>query len=726
MKFTNDTFIKGEGVYYPQILKDIRKSTNPLQPIFEVFTNSIESIQLKKENNTNNEIVISHYLNKNLLSELEFDKIIIEDTGKGFDDIEFKRFLTFKDSRKGFNNKGSGRIQLVHSFEKIEYVSVFKDRDKFKQRDFKISKSTNFIDANNTITFLKNTKEIEDTGFLNTGTTLLLSNLLEEKDKKYFNFLVEELKKELINHYMLFFCLNRENLPKITIKQYVNNKFKREVKITEEDIPKIDKTINFKVNYNWLSTDAKEVKVLDEIENFKITAFKIPKKSLPENNIKLTSKEEIVELSNKNNINLTCLSGKDKLEGNRFLFLISSNYLDDRDSDVRGEFKIPRKEDFQKNIGLFSPKEIFLEDVEYEANNSIISEYKDIQKKTEEKYNRIEELKSMFLLNDDVLKDISISLNDTEESILEKVYVAESKQVAKMDGQIKHQIEQLDDLDPTSKSYNDEFDDYVTRLVKEIPLQNRKALTKYVARRKLVLDLFDKIQKKKLKIQNDGSRKKEESLIHNLIFKQHSNKTDVSDLWLLEEDFILFEGSSEYKLEDIEINGNKVFKSDKELTSTEIEFRDSLNEKRYEKRPDVLMFPDEGKCVIIEFKAPNVNVSDYINQIQNYATLIRNFSKDEFHLDTFYGYLFGEKINVMDVIFKDPDFKEAKKFDYIFRPSKIVSGMLSGRDNGSLYMEIMKYSTLYERAKNRNDVFIKKLTQNFDYDDEYNEEEHPF
>lgn len=726
MEFKDNTFIKVEGVYYPQILKDIRKSPMPLQSIFEVFTNSIESIQLKKEKNTKNEIVISHYLNKNLLGELEFDKIIIKDTGKGFDDTEFKRFLTFKDSRKGFNNKGSGRIQLIHTFENVEYSSVFKDDKTFKQRNFRVSKTSKFIDSNNTITFLKNTKSLEDTGLYNTGTTLLLSNLLEDKDKKYFNFLVEELKKELINHYMLFFCLNRDNLPKINIEQYINGEINREIEITKDDIPQIDKTFNFKVNYNWLSTDAKEVRVLDELEDFKITAFKIPRNNLPENNIKLTSKNEIVELPNKHNVNLTCLSSKDKLEDNRFLFLISSDYLDDRDSDVRGEFKIPKREDFQKDIGLFSSKEIFIEDVEYEANNSIISEYKEIQEKTEEKYQRIEELKSMFLLNDEFLKDISISLNDTEESILEKVYVAESKQVARIDGKIKHQIEQLSELDPSAKNYNDEFDDYISRLVKEIPLQNRKALTKYVARRKLVLDLFDKILNKKLSVQNDGSRKNEESLIHNLIFKQHSNKTDVSDLWLLEEDFILFEGSSEYELRDVQIEGNKIFKEDSELSKEELEFRDSLNEKRYQKRPDVLLFPDEGKCIIIEFKAPNVNVSDYINQIQNYATLIRNFSKDEYQFKTFYGYLLGEKINTFDVKAKDPDFNEGHKFDYLFRPTKTVAGLFNNRDNGSLYMEIMKYSTLYERAKNRNDVFIKKLTQNFNNEDEYNEEEYPF
>ncbi len=714
MKFKDNTFMTLEGAYYPQIISEIKKNPNHLQPIYEAFTNSLESIYLKKDDNKNNSITVKQYLRKNL-NELEFDKIIIEDTGKGFDDKEFGRFCIYKDSRKGFNNKGSGRIQLTHFFENVEYSSVFKSNGVFKQRDFRVSKSSKYIRSNNTITFLKFTKELNG-DVKDTATSLLLSGLLDEDDKRHYNFIIEDLKKNIINHYMMNFCLNRNNLPKITFEQYIDNKFKRSIEITKDDIPKNEETFEFNVNYNILSQDAKEVKPLEETESFKVTPFRISKDALHENNIKLTSKNEIVELE-KHKIELTYISSKDNVDGDRFLFLISSDYLDNRDSDVRGELRIPRRSEFGKSIDLFSNKEIFIDDIENEANNSILSHYEEIQKKVEEKYDKIAELKSMFLLSDEFLQGISISLNDSEEKILEKVYVEESKQVAKLDSKIKYHFEQLDNLDPTSKSYEDEFDDYINRLVKDIPLQNRKALTHYVARRKLVLELFDKILKKKLKVQNDGSRKNDEALIHNLIFKQHSSKPDVSDLWLLEEDFILFDGSSESELDKLTINGNKVFKEDSELTKEELEQKYSLSKNRGKNRPDVLLFPDEGKCIIIEFKDPDVNIANYLTQIQNYATLIRNYTKEEFQFDTFYGYLLGEKINPLEVDSHDPDFKSSYHFDYLFRPSKTVSGKIANRKDGSIYIEVLKYSTLYERAKNRNEVFIKKLTQNFEDED---------
>lgn len=52
-------------------------------------------------------------------------------------------------------------------------------------------------------------------------------------------------------------------------------------------------------------------------------------------------------------------------------------------------------------------------------------------------------------------------------------------------------------------------------------------------------------------------------------------------------------------------------------------------------RPDILLFPEEHKCVIIEFKSPDVELSNQIEQINNYASIIRQFSKPEFEITNF-------------------------------------------------------------------------------------------
>lgn len=726
MAFSDNSYMKQYGVYYPQILREIRKSANPLQPIYEAITNSLESIELLDNPLNKGKLTIKVYFTKNLLNELEFEKIIFEDNGKGFDDEEFNRFLTYKDSRKGFSNKGSGRIQYVHFFSDCEFLSVYKKDGNYNERNFIISKDKKFIETNNTLTFLKYTKQIESP---NTGTILKLGNLIDVKDKMYYLFQAEELKDKIIHHYIQKFCLSKEFLPEITIEQYINNEFEKSVNIKQDDIPSFEKSLDFKVNYYKVSVDGKSLEKSSREENFNIKTFKIHKDKLSDNSIKLTSKNEIVELG-KQKINLSSVSNKDSFDNQRFLFLISSDYINDRTSDNREELRVPTKETFRKEFNLFQEEEIMLDDIEFFSNETIKNAYPEILEKIKQKQKVIDELKEMFLLNDDMLKDLSISLNDTEEGILEKVYVAESRQLAKVDSKIKEQIDLLDNLDPTSKDYQNELNGYINKLVKQIPIQNRKALTHYVARRKLVLDLFDKILNNKLTVQNDNSRNKTESLIHNLIFKQHTSKPDSSDLWLINEDFILFEGSSESKLENLEIDGKRVFRKEEDLTKKELDFKNSLTENRYSKRPDILLFPEEGKCIIIELKSTNVNVSNYISQIQNYATLIRNFSNDDFEFTTFYGYLLGEQIDTLDIRAKDSDFKEAYYFDYIYRPAKSITGFFRHRQNkdGTLYTEIMKYSTLLDRAKKRNDIFIEKLTKNISLDNQhiYENEDIPF
>jgi hypothetical protein len=302
---------------------------------------------------------------------------------------------------------------------------------------------------------------------------------------------------------------------------------------------------------------------------------------------------------------------------------------------------------------------------------------------------------------------MTISLDESEKEILEKVYIADSKTIAKKDAEIKKNIDRLHDLDPTDGEYQNNLNSITSDLVKAIPLQNKAALTHYVARRKLVLELFDTILTRELEAQKTGKRNIDEKLLHNLIFQQSATKPEESDLWLINEDFIYFKGTSEGRLCDIEIDGKKIFK--KEFSAEEERYLLSLSENRTIKKPDVLLFPDEGKCIIVEFKNLNVNIADHLLQINKYASLIRNFSDDQFQLETFYGYLIGESIEPRDVRGCDSDFVEAYNFDYLFRPRKAIVDE-NGRRDGSLYTEVIKYSTLLDRAKRRNEIFIRKLT----------------
>lgn len=708
MSMEQNTLIISDGIYYPNVLKDIKKSKQHFQPIFEIFTNALESIKLKQSVTDNGSITISIFSRQSMnADEYKLHEIVIEDSGIGFDTENFGRMTRFKDNRKGFFNNGSGRIQILHSFDTAKYFSVFKEGDAFKQRSFTLSQ--HHLSKNAIISDHK----LEETQDSLTKTVVTLHGVLNENDEHTYNKLTADgLKKALIARYMMEFCNNSEKMPIISITHYLDGDVLEKQSITKEDIPLRDSERDLEVHYYRLSIDGKEFEKSNRSELLKLTAFKIPAHDLKRNDLKFTSKGEIIPDSG---LELKSLAAHDRLEGCRYLFMISGGYIDDRDGDTRGTINIQRREQYKQanasHMNLYGDEQIFLDDIESEANSTITHIYPLIRAKKDEKLKDIDKLKNMFLLNDETLRKLSFSLDEPEEKILEKVYAADSKAIAKKDAEIKKNIESLESLDTTASNYQEDLAKLTSDLTRAIPLQNRVALTHYVARRKLVLELFGKILARQLNVQKAGGRNIDEKLFHNLIFQQSqqsSGTADESDLWLINEDFIYFKGTSESRLCDVEIEGEKIFKS--EFSEEEDRYIKSFGENRITKKPDVLLFPDEGKCIVIEFKNTNVNVATYLNQITFYSTLIRNFTKDKYQIDTFYGYLIGEEIEPRDVRAYDGDFVVAYQFDYLFRPKKAIVGE-NGRRDGTLYTEVIKYSTLLDRARRRNDIFIKKLTE---------------
>lgn len=71
----------------------------------------------------------------------------------------------------------------------------------------------------------------------------------------------------------------------------------------------------------------------------------------------------------------------------------------------------------------------------------------------------------------------------------------------------------------------------------------------------------------------------------------------------------------------------------------------------------------------------------------------------------FYGYLIGEGIEPRDVLGRVSRYEHSYQFDYLYRPSENAIGF-DGRSNGSIYTEVLKYTTLLARARQRNKRFL--------------------
>ena len=220
-------------------------------------------------------------------------------------------------------------------------------------------------------------------------------------------------------------------------------------------------------------------------------------------------------------------------------------------------------------------------------------------------------------------------------------------------------------------------------------------------------DLACQIEKKK--------RKNNEKLIHDLLFKQGTTKTLESNLWILNEDFIHFKGFSNFELRSLRTEGDTIIRDD--LKEEEKEQLTNYNKDPLGYKPDILLFPEEHKCIIIELKSDTADPKNYLGQAVNYASLMREFAKNEYVVDNFYVYLIAESFEFSSIVRTDPRFQISEHLDYVFLPYSPVHGGVRGQ--GALYMEVLKYSTLFKRARLRNSVFTEKL---FGPEDEDGEE----
>ena len=704
-------YIKAHGIIYANELKSIHKSRNPMQPIFEAFTNAWEAIfeRFTAEHLQNGKIVITFHYTSGMFNEEEhksctLDKIEIYDNGLGINEKSFERIVNLRDNSKSALNKGTGRVQFLHFFNETIFESIYeKTNGEHERIVLVLSKKDAFLRENAILR--KDSAEL--TSSSEYGTLVTFINPIDEKnDGEFFNKITPfDVKNELIIHFLSRFCESKEHLPQIIIERYENGKKLEPIFIKKEDIPNPDKTESLDVHYSKLENR----KVVDSLncEHFTLLSFVQSQEQLKKNCIYFVSNGVIAQ-----EVSIDSLQADDSIDGNRYMFFLRGNYFDSIEDDLRGNLHLIKESEFKKQGELFPEECILVDKIKEETNEKINSVYPEFQARKNEALKNLDELKQMFLIDEDRIVSLrkKIKTSDSDEQILAAIYRADMELVAKRDARIKAQYEQLKSLSPANQDYQIKLTEQVNSFVKLVPQQNRTNLTKYIARRKLVIEIFDMILSKELECVNEKGRV-DEALLHNLIFQQHSVDTESSDIWLLDDQYLLFNGCSEKQLDKIEVNGVKLLKE--ELTDEERAFKIRHNMDGGEidtgiRRPDILLYPEEGKCIIIEFKAPDVEVSMYLSQINKYAMMINNLSDDSLQIHAFYGYLIGENINYDYIQEAESAFKEAAYLKYLFRPNYDVPGRF-GRPTGNLYTEIIKYSDILKRAKLRNKIFLDKL-----------------
>ena len=704
---TDGIFSQNSVDYDSLMRRRIKKASNSLQPIFEAFSNAWEAISGIGNSIT---IELHHIKERNIFgNEFSFGAFSIIDDGDGFTDESFHRLEKLYDESKNKNNLGSGRIQYLHFFKTTQIHSVYMQNDNTFLRRIEMSRDF-YKEHNSVIRSLKN--EISKNEEHYTRVTFLFP-LNDEDKKRYAEISTQEIKDSILKRYLNLFCIKRDNLPAIHINHYVNGAFDKDgsCDITIDDGPTADYEDTVKVHYSILSDKGNSVIPCSKTEDFIIRSYKLPYSILSKNEVRLTSKGESFCYQG---FNFPLVSESPRIEsGISYLFLISSEYLTSKDTDIRGNLDLVSKSDFIAKRNLFSGREeILIDDIEDQATMSISNHYPAFRQIKEQANDNVRKVAQMFSIDESLLEKAGVKCTDSDVSVLKKVYNFNAEVKAEADAKIKGIFDSLEELDPNDKGFENRFNKKVAELNSALPLSVRNELSQYLSRRTLVIELMQRALTGKLKIQTERpatKRKKKsqpEGVFHNLLFPKGSECTEESNLWMLSEEYIHYRGLSESELDSVKIDGKPLFKQN--LTEEEIAFKERSTGDVGIKRPDVLLFPEEGKCIILEFKAPNVDVSKHIHQIKQYASMIHHLSDERFKFNAFYGYLIGENIDPYSVMEADSYFKESQTLGYMVNPHYPLPRFFD-REQGSLYMEVIKFSDLLKRATLRSKIFTDKI-----------------
>lgn len=695
-------------------LKNTRVSQRPLVVIDELISNAIDSylIRINADSNINGLSVKLQFefFRKDLEGD-DFDvKLSCTDNGSGLGDAQTKAFVTKDTSYKddlaidGIGKcKGSGRIQYLHFFSKIRIRSVFSAGGVLYRRNLSFDDGMKEIDQNSFTTHQVENEDIE--------TTIVLEGLKEDVFQKHFRN--KDVSKEFsafnVRNYVFFTMLQRlvnlkEKLGdfKFSFKSILDG-IEIEYEITAADLPEAYLRVDAVVEYQQ---DDPKLKVSSE--EFFVTHYKLPESefNLTSNIVSLCAKSAPVS-------NITKLYLKmGKIENNPIdehfhIILIESDFFDRNVNEERDGFNnIP---DAIKDDDMFGSTTISFEKI-YEILDPIINKMLTPPEWTKEEV--IEKVSEQYGISPSMIADTKtrIHFGHDEHYVAERVLQTYQQRVIEDTAEIFKMKSEIELSEPDSDDFRDKVNELswkYTASLKSIDMAN---LSQLIVRRAAIVEILSMAIDKKLNSQKPNAKKRrnDEEIIHSIFFPMKKDSDDVTDhdIWLLGEDYGYFDYiASDKPLSQITWDdGTLLFEQD---IDEEIEkIFDKTNSDNLKKRPDIALFNHEGSAVIIEFKAPGVDMSNHTGDLMEYAQLLAAKSKGR--LKKFYGYLIGDELNELRIrgYTQFPTGKGWFSTDDIIQPTTKAS-------LGELYSEILFYEDVVIRANGRIKTYKDRLNLDF-------------
>lgn len=639
-----------------------------LWPLFEAIVNSIQAIE-DSPNKDNGKITIyakREETKQNKIHQKEvlehFESFTIIDNGIGMNSVNYKSFNTAYSTLKVKKGcKGIGRFLWLKAFISVKVESIFYEQQKFFLRKFTftdegIKPNDNLIEINESEMKTKVTLN----GFLS-------------KYKNVAPIELDVIAKKIIEHCLPFFISG--NCPDITIYDGVTN----EINLNRYFVENIKSSLHqdhFTIKNN----------------DFILYHIRLPEGAITHeihfcanmqevNSIKL--KEYIPDLQKK-------IITVDNPIGFFYVGYLSSPYLDSIVNTTRTSFDYDENE---SQLSLYGTGKDTILSTALEFIKIYLSEYLgDISKKKRQiidDFVAYDKPTYRYLLQQrpQIYDEIPFGLKpEALEMVLHKCvqnWETEIKQKEKM-------LEKAVKENSADKNYYDLFEQYWSGITD----LSKTCLAEYVTRRKTIISILDRV----LTI-NDNGRFPIEDAIHSIICPMRHTSDDIEfeemNLWIVDE----------------RLAYHKYLASDKTLKSMPVIDSSSTKE------PDIAIFDrafaysdsDEpfSSVTIIEFKKPDNDAKNPINQVLEYIDLIRSGKKKKSN---------GQSFSITDgTIFRCYiicDLTDKMRIHCLNNSLLQTADNMgfSGYNQGRhAYIEVISYNKLLADAKKRNNIFFDKL-----------------
>ncbi|MDP4118578.1 MAG: hypothetical protein Q8873_05245 [Bacillota bacterium] len=652
-------------------LNNMRLSeSKALWPLFEAVVNSIQAIE-ESENKDNGKISIYAKREKSVQQELtqkesleRFESFVITDNGVGMNDENYKSFNTAYSTLKLHKGcKGIGRFLWLKAFNSVKIESVFLKEQKYYLRKFTFSPDGIEPDDN-----IENTDESE------TKTIVTLDGFMHQY-KNVAPVELDVIAKKIIEHCLPFFISGK--CPEIKIFDGISD------------------SINLNTYFDVNIKDS----LHQDLFTIKDNEFILYHLRLPEG----ASSHEIHFCANMQEVNSIDLKNYipdlqkkvipvDNPIGFFYVGYISSSYLDSIVNTTRTNFEY---DESGSQISLFGTSKDTILSTAIDFVKAYLSDYlSDINRK---KHQIIDEFVSYdkptyrFLLKQrpQVYEAIPAGLKpDALEMELHK-HVQEWELEIKQNGKELEKIIK-ENANSSDATYHDLFEKYWTGIT-DI---SKTCLAEYVTRRKTILTILENV----LTIQDKGRFSKEDA-IHSIICPMRHTSNDIAfeemNLWLVDE----------------RLAYHRYLASDKTLKSMPVIDSNSTKE------PDIAIFDqafvysdsDEpfSSITIIEFKKPDNDNKNPINQVLEYIDLIRDGKKKKSN---------GQSFNVTDgtifrcyVICDLTNKMRTHCLNSSILPTADNVGYSGFNQGRHAYIEVISYNKLLSDAKKRNSILFEKL-----------------